>query len=82
MTVLPRLPLRDAMHSCRVCLSPCMSLRLTTTADVSTGVLATLLTEMDGVQGVGGVIVIAATNRPETLDPALLRCVVLAAGHL
>jgi cell division protease FtsH len=32
-----------------------------------------LLTEMDGFDGNNGVIVIAATNRPEILDPALLR---------
>jgi cell division protease FtsH len=32
-----------------------------------------LLTEMDGFDGSEGVIVIAATNRPETLDPALRR---------
>jgi cell division protease FtsH len=32
-----------------------------------------LLTEMDGFNGNEGVIVIAATNRPETLDPALRR---------
>jgi SpoVK/Ycf46/Vps4 family AAA+-type ATPase len=42
-------------------------------AEISTGILATLLTEMDGVQAVDGVIVIAATNRPQALDPALLR---------
>ena len=32
-----------------------------------------LLTEMDGFDGRKGVIILAATNRPETLDPALLR---------
>ena len=32
-----------------------------------------LLTEMDGFEGNEGVILIAATNRPEILDPALLR---------
>ncbi len=32
-----------------------------------------LLTEMDGFDGNTGVIILAATNRPETLDPALTR---------
>lgn len=32
-----------------------------------------LLTEMDGFDGTKGVIILAATNRPEVLDPALLR---------
>ena len=32
-----------------------------------------LLTEMDGFSGNNGVIILAATNRPETLDPALTR---------
>ena len=32
-----------------------------------------LLTEMDGFDGSNGVIILAATNRPESLDPALTR---------
>ena len=32
-----------------------------------------LLTEMDGFEGSNGVIILAATNRPESLDPALTR---------
>ena len=32
-----------------------------------------LLTEMDGFDGRKGVVILAATNRPESLDPALLR---------
>lgn len=32
-----------------------------------------LLTEMDGFSGDSGVVILAATNRPEVLDPALLR---------
>ncbi|HAE83247.1 MAG TPA: ATPase [Ktedonobacter sp.] len=39
----------------------------------SNGVIAQLLTEMDGIEGREGVIVLAATNRPELIDPALLR---------
>lgn len=32
-----------------------------------------LLTEMDGFDSSGGVVILAATNRPDSLDPALLR---------
>ena len=36
-------------------------------------VLTTLLTEMDGFEALAGVTILAATNKPETLDPALMR---------
>ncbi|KAK7202459.1 P-loop containing nucleoside triphosphate hydrolase protein [Myxozyma melibiosi] len=36
-------------------------------------VLTSLLTEMDGVESMGNVMVLAATNRPEIIDDALLR---------
>lgn len=42
-------------------------------SNVGDRVIAQLLTEMDGIEGREGVIVIAATNRPELIDPALLR---------
>jgi transitional endoplasmic reticulum ATPase len=32
-----------------------------------------MLTEMDGLQALNGVVIIAATNRPDIIDPALLR---------
>lgn len=32
-----------------------------------------MLTEMDGFEGNSGIIVLAATNIPEVLDPALMR---------
>lgn len=32
-----------------------------------------LLTEMDGVEGRSGVFLMAATNRPDIIDPAVLR---------
>lgn len=37
------------------------------------GVITSLLNEMDGVQELQGVTIIAATNRPETIDSALMR---------
>ncbi len=40
---------------------------------VSERVVDTLLTEMDGLQELKNVVVLAATNRPEEVDPALLR---------
>ena len=36
-------------------------------------VLTTLLNEMDGIETLKGVLVLAATNKPEVLDPALMR---------
>ncbi|MBB5906043.1 AAA family ATPase [Actinoalloteichus hymeniacidonis] len=40
---------------------------------VADRVVAALLTELDGVQPLREVVVVAATNRPELIDPALLR---------
>ncbi len=40
---------------------------------VTERVVSQLLTEMDGLERLEGVVVIAATNRPDILDPALLR---------
>jgi len=42
-------------------------------SDVSNRVVNQLLASMDGVDSLDGVIVVAATNRPEMLDPALMR---------
>ncbi len=36
-------------------------------------VVTQLLSEMDGLEGVEGIVIIGATNRPDVLDPALLR---------
>ncbi|HEX9067506.1 MAG TPA: AAA family ATPase, partial [Ktedonobacterales bacterium] len=40
---------------------------------VADRVIGQLLTELDGIEGRRGVIVVGATNRPELLDPAILR---------
>jgi len=40
---------------------------------VTERVVAQLLTEMDGIKALENVVVIAATNRPDLVDPALLR---------
>ncbi|KAF5082459.1 ATP-dependent zinc metalloprotease FtsH [anaerobic digester metagenome] len=40
---------------------------------VGESVLSQILTELDGVEDLSGVVIIAATNRPDLLDPALLR---------
>ncbi len=44
-----------------------------TDAGVTDRIVNQLLTEMDGMQSLKGVVVIGATNRPDILDPALLR---------
>lgn len=46
---------------------------VSTDSGASKGVLTTLLTEMDGMAHAGDVLVVAATNRPQVLDAALLR---------
>jgi transitional endoplasmic reticulum ATPase len=40
---------------------------------VTGGVVSQLLTELDGIQPLQGVVVLAATNRIDMIDPALLR---------
>jgi transitional endoplasmic reticulum ATPase len=42
-------------------------------SDVTERVLSQLLTELDGIEALTGVVVLASTNRPDMLDPALLR---------
>jgi transitional endoplasmic reticulum ATPase len=42
-------------------------------SDATDRVVAQLLTELDGIEELAGVFVVAATNRPDLLDPALLR---------
>ena len=40
---------------------------------VAESVLSQILTEMDGIEDLSGVVIMAASNRPDLLDPALLR---------
>ena len=40
---------------------------------VTERVISQILTELDGLESLNSVIVIAATNRPDIIDPALLR---------
>ena len=40
---------------------------------VTERVVSQLLTELDGIQALSGVVVLAATNRADMIDPALLR---------
>ncbi len=42
-------------------------------SNVTERVISQMLTEMDGLEGLSDVVVIAATNRPDIMDPALLR---------
>ena len=41
--------------------------------DVQSRILSTLLNEIDGIQAAEGLLVVAATNQREAIDPALLR---------
>lgn len=47
--------------------------RSATRGDLERRVVTTLLTEMDGLKSLGNVIVVATTNTPDVLDPALRR---------
>ena len=42
-------------------------------SNVTERVISQMLTEMDGLESLNDVVVIAATNRPDIMDPALLR---------
>ncbi len=42
-------------------------------SDIETTVVPQLLTEMDGVEAVRNIMIIGATNRPDLIDPALMR---------
>ena len=46
---------------------------ITADSNVSSRVISQLLTELDGLESLKDVVIIAATNRPDIIDPALLR---------
>ncbi len=46
---------------------------ITGDSGVSEKVLSQMLTELDGIQSAGEICIIAATNRPDILDPAIIR---------
>jgi SpoVK/Ycf46/Vps4 family AAA+-type ATPase len=73
--------IRDLFRRARLC-SPCIiffdeidaiATQRSVNTDVSERVLCQLLTEMDGVEGLKNVIIVAATNRPDIIDKALTR---------
>jgi len=47
------------------------------TGEVTARILSSFLTEMDGLELAQGVLVMGATNRPQALDAALIRCAAL-----
>ena len=51
----------------------CPSIHISEGSSVADRMLAQLLTEMDGVEYLRDVLVVAATNRPDMIDKALLR---------
>lgn len=73
--------IRDLFRRARLC-SPCIiffdeidaiATQRSVNTDVSERVLCQLLTEMDGVESLKNVIIVAATNRPDIIDKALTR---------
>ena len=61
------------MTLCCVTQRTCPSIHTSEGSSVADRMLAQLLTEMDGVEYLRDVLVVAATNRPDMIDKALLR---------